>query len=79
MEKLQNDINIIQEWISKGRITRISFMVYEPDEDSDSNMPQIDYSIEGENDSHLISDCNFEHIEDVISYIAKSLLEKGKQ
>ncbi len=71
--KHYEEIDSIQQLISKGKIKKISFMIYENEGDSENNMPVVDYLVEGIDKD--ISDCSFDSLEDAIHDIAKRLQE----
>lgn len=73
---IENSLSTIQEYISRGKISSISFTIsdsYNPE----NNMPVIDFSVEDENGNNLLSDLEFDDICDVINEIAIGL-EKSK-
>jgi len=75
-EKMNENIDVIQEWISKGKVSRISFIISEPSTTGWS-MPVIDYSVEDENGDNLVSDVEFESLSNAIDDLVQELNKRG--
>lgn len=65
------DINVIEDKIQMLKIGKLEFTVYV---DEETGAPVIDYVIENFEGKHLISDCGFDTLEEVLKTITKRFI-----